>query len=409
MKQILLLLTAASVALAVPSASAAAQDRSVDLSSDWWPVVQQQIVDSEYHVTWQEQLTLDGVEGSWQAPNRNNGFRTFFLSDGIRVVPRTTEQPVWQLGLSLARIGRKGALQEVGTPRTVDVDQSRIESDRGAVIEWYVNDRNGLEQGFTLLERPEVAAAGPLHLELGISGSLVPRFSDDGQAIDFVSASEGVVLRYAQLVVLDATGTKLPAKLEGFTRKGAGGIRIVVDDGYAVYPVVVDPLLTSASWTDEGNQANEEFGFAVATAGDVNDDGYSDVIVGARLFDGGEADEGSVFVYHGSASGLGVTPAWQYESNMANAELGYSVQTAGDVNADGKSDVIVGCPMCDLAGAGEVAGGALVFHGSAAGLVTPPAWTGSGDQGGMEYGFSVAAAGDVDGDGFGDVLVGAPY
>jgi hypothetical protein len=61
--------------------------------------------------------------------------------------------------------------------------------------------------------------------------------------------------------------------------------------------------------------------FSVASAGDVNGDGYSDVIVGAyRLFDNGQTDEGRAFVYHGSASGLSTTPNWTAESNQASAQ-----------------------------------------------------------------------------------------
>jgi hypothetical protein len=85
----------------------------------------------------------------------------------------------------------------------------------------------------------------------------------------------------------------------------------------------------------------------VASAGDVNGDGYSDVIVGAYQFDNGETDEGRAFVYHGSASGLSTTPNWTAESNQAGAFFGASVASAGDVNGDGFSDVIVGAPLFD--------------------------------------------------------------
>jgi hypothetical protein len=53
-----------------------------------------------------------------------------------------------------------------------------------------------------------------------------------------------------------------------------------------------------AAWSAEADQANAEFGASVASAGDVNGDGGSDVIVGARLYDGGELNEGKAYVYH---------------------------------------------------------------------------------------------------------------
>lgn len=87
-----------------------------------------------------------------------------------------------------------------------------------------------------------------------------------------------------------------------------------------------------------------EFGVSVGAAGDVNGDGYSDVIVGAQNYFNGESGEGLAFVYHGSASGLSVTADWTAEGNQLNASFGYSVGGAGDVNGDGYSDVIVGAP-----------------------------------------------------------------
>ena len=120
------------------------------------------------------------------------------------------------------------------------------------------------------------------------------------------------------------------------------------------------------------------FGYSVATAGDVNGDGFSDVIVGAIWFDNGQTDEGRAFVYHGSASGLGLCPAWTAEGDQASALFGYSVATAGDVNGDGYSDVIVGAVQYDNGQTDE--GRAFVYHGSSSGLATSAAWTAESNQ-----------------------------
>src|SRR6185369_690605 len=92
----------------------------------------------------------------------------------------------------------------------------------------------------------------------------------------------------------------------------------------------------------EANLAGADFGRAVSTAGDVNGDGYADVIVGSPVFANGQAGEGRTFLYRGSASGLSPTPHWTDESNQAFALFGFAVGTAGDVNGDGYADVIVG-------------------------------------------------------------------
>ena len=135
-------------------------------------------------------------------------------------------------------------------------------------------------------------------------------------------------------------------------------------------------------------------------------DGYADVIVGAPLYDNGQEDVGRAFVYYGSESGLGSTPAWTAESDQEASAFGYSVSTAGDVNGDGFADVIVGAPQYDN---GQVwQGRAFVYYGSESGLATTSAWTAESDQAEAWFGLSVSTAGDVNGDGYADVIVGAP-
>src|SRR5207244_3966598 len=130
------------------------------------------------------------------------------------------------------------------------------------------------------------------------------------------------------------------------------------------------------------DQTGAHFGVSVATAGDVNGDGFTDVIVGADLYDNGETDEGRAFVYHGSVSGLLASPAWTAESDQPGAQFGVSVATAGDVNGDGFSDVIVGAFLFDNGETDE--GRAFVYRGSASGLAAAPAWTAESDQAGAE-------------------------
>ncbi len=155
----------------------------------------------------------------------------------------------------------------------------------------------------------------------------------------------------------------------------------------------------------ESDQAGANFGEAVGTAGDLNGDGYSDVIVGAYGYDNGQANEGVAFLYYGSASGLNSTPLI-LESNQAEAYFGYSVATAGDINGDGYSDIIVGAMQYDNGQTDE--GAAFVYYGSASGLNTTPVLL-EANQANANFGYSVATAGDVNGDGFSDVIVGANY
>jgi hypothetical protein len=100
-------------------------------------------------------------------------------------------------------------------------------------------------------------------------------------------------------------------------------------------------------WAAQSDQASSFFGNSVATAGDVNGDGYDDVIVGAYTYDDGQDNEGRAFVFHGSATGLSSVADWTAESDQGGAQFGYSVGTAGDVNGDGYGDTIVGAPSYD--------------------------------------------------------------
>lgn len=169
-------------------------------------------------------------------------------------------------------------------------------------------------------------------------------------------------------------------------------------------------LSATPGWTSTGDGLSDsEFGCSVACAGDVNGDGFSDVIVGARDADGLNWDSGKAFLYLGSAAGLATAPAWtSVGDDQGYAGFGTSVASAGDVNGDGYSDVIVGSPEFDSISWSE--GKAYLYLGEAGGLSTTPIWTSMGDdQPYTAFGLGVASAGDVNGDGFSDIIIGAPY
>ena len=132
------------------------------------------------------------------------------------------------------------------------------------------------------------------------------------------------------------------------------------------------PSISRARTSGDENVA--QFGFSVATAGDVNGDGYADVVVGARGHDSGSvvnSDRGRAYVYLGSASGLATSPAWTGSGDENGAEFGYSVATAGDVNGGGYAGVGVGARHHNAgAGLNAYRGRAYAYLGSASGLAT---------------------------------------
>lgn len=147
-----------------------------------------------------------------------------------------------------------------------------------------------------------------------------------------------------------------------------------------------------------GSEGGESFGISVSGGGDANGDGYDDVLCGARLADGPRGiDSGSVSLFSGRDGRL-LRKIWGADQGD---QFGHAVAFCGDVDADGADDFIVGAYMADqswlMAGAATVYSGATghrIYH-----------WLGDSPR--DWFGISVAGAGDIDGDGFADVIVGA--
>jgi hypothetical protein len=204
-------------------------------------------------------------------------------------------------------------------------------------------------------------------------------------------------------------GTAGDVNNDGYSDVIIGARRYSHDEPYEggafVYYGSATGLSATPDWSAEGNEENAWFGVSVSTAGDVNNDGYSDVIIGMDNWVSGCA--GKAFVYHGSETGLSDTPNWSLVYTPTEACFGASVGTAGDVNNDGFDDVIIGAPYYSNEQTKE--GAAFVFHGSGDGLSLTPNWMVESNQTEAYYGISVGTAGDITNDGYDDVLVGAPY
>jgi hypothetical protein len=191
--------------------------------------IEQELARREYRVS----RTLAGL----QAPNRAHGLRTWFEDDGVQVHDRTAEGSPRLLALSLAGVGRGATLVEPAVGAVVS-DGARVEIRRPGIVEWYENSEAGLEQGFTLERRPK--GEGPLVLELALRGAAARARGDE---LIFETRA-GRSLVYGKLVAHDAAKRELAAHLRV---EGPRRVRIVVDDTSAVYPVVVDPILTSGT------------------------------------------------------------------------------------------------------------------------------------------------------------------
>lgn len=197
----------------------------------------------------------------------------------------------------------------------------------------------------------------------------------------------------------DVNGDGVPDIIVGAYGNGSGGAgagRAYIYFGGSRMHLQPDVILT-------GEAPGDGFGVSVAAAGDLNGDGYGDVIVGANQNSAGGAGAGRAYIYFGGPH-VKSRPGLILTGEAAGDAFGYSVASAGDVNGDGYPDVIVGAYENSAAGAG--AGRAYIFYGGPK-MNTRPSLVLSGEAPGDRFGISVAGAGDMNKDGFADVIVGA--
>jgi hypothetical protein len=167
------------------------------------------------------------------------------------------------------------------------------------------------------------------------------------------------------------------------------------------------PLDTAADVTLVGGVANDYFGLHLASAGDVNGDGADDLVVGAHEQDTDGGSAGRAYVYYGTFGGVfDTTPDGIILGTAPGAYVGTAAESAGDVNNDGFADVVVGA-----VGFATNAGRVYVFLGgnTVAFNTTADAILGAFSASNDQFGYAAASAGDVNGDGFADVVAGAPF
>ncbi|MEA3209929.1 MAG: hypothetical protein QOE70_2986 [Chthoniobacter sp.] len=205
----------------------------------------------------------------------------------------------------------------------------------------------------------------------------------------------------------------------------SSGASYVVFGSKTGFPATLNlsALTGSNGFKIRGEAANDGSGFSVRGAGDVNGDHVDDVIIGAQGADANGTDSGAAYVVFGH-TGVFATPLTLSASMGANGfkilgeapggMAGASVSGAGDLNGDHVADVIIGAPLVDANGTDSgasyvVFGHTGTFGGtlSLAGLTAAEGFKIPGEVAGDQAGNSVSGAGDVNGDGIADVLLGA--
>jgi hypothetical protein len=339
------------------------------------------------HEVWRH--SFQRVDHGWETRNPGQQWTTAFDERGFLTRPQDGR---WTWGLELQGYGF-GAHQEGPASPAAD---ARAEGQRlsrewdDTVEEWFVNDRRGLEHGFTVKQRPPQAGRAEdaeLVFVLGIRGGLQPRVSADARSVSFHEGAGIAVLHYAGLKVWDARGVILPSRFE--TGKETNVFRLLVDERGAHYPVTIDPVAQQAYLKPAAvgtTQVRDAFGFSVAISGDT-------VTVGAPTEDSSTtgvvpnengAATGAVYVFVRNG-GVWTQQAYLKADNNTPGGFGESVAMSGDTIVVGKSREF-------LPG---VSGGVYVFVRSAGVWTQQALLTGSNFISNQRFGSSVAVSGDT--------------
>ncbi len=328
-----------------------------------------------------EPKPLPGGPAAYEGRNPAQQFNAYFTSEGLRLRSGAAAPETWQVALTLRRVGYGARAIEVAAGEVkaannrVEIRRESQTSDlKSQITEWYVNDPGGLEHGFTLAAPPPLERDGErLRLVMTLGGDLQARAADDGQSVALRNRSGEHTLHYSGLVVTDATGRELEARL-----MAAGNeLAIEVDDAAATYPVVIDPTFVQQQrLTANDGAASDLFGVSVALSGDT-------ALIGA--IGNGVAGAAYVFVRSGSA--------WTFQQKLTPADgaagddFGRSVALSGNT-------ALVGAYRDDIGVAAD-RGSAYVFVRSGTAWSEQQKLTASDGAADDNFGFAVALEGDT--------------
>jgi len=258
---------------------------------------------------------------------------------------------------------------------------------------------------------------GKVYLVLGSSGAWYDDISLSQVDDTFVGEVEDDKLGWDAVGAGDVNGDGLDdlwmsAPYNDEAASDAGQVYLMLGDA-ALYGGFVDVGNADASY--QGEASNDRVG-RIAGGGDLDGDGFDDLLVGSATNDEANSNAGQVYVIFGRETG------WYPDQTLADAdasfhgvevndEAGYSVAVAGDVNGDGFDDILIGAKYADVLATS--AGAAYLVLGSDSGWaqdlsVLDADASFAGMVADDRAGHRVAGAGDVDGDGFDDMLVSAP-
>jgi PKD repeat protein len=309
----------------------------------------QALTAARFGLQWREHAPGDGeTGGGYVGISHEQNLNAWFAEDGVTVRPTLPEEKLdqgWSTALRLRAYGYGKELIDVPSIVSRQVKDNRIEYQRRGkksevggqrldpqLTEWYENRAEGIEQGFTLNERPErgpqIANSEALRLVLSLSGDLRAVEVDKGREIQLVDPKGKRALSYSKLIAKDANGKVLAARMEA--KSEGREIALVVDDRGAAYPIVVDPVLweQQIKLTASDGQPQDQFGARVAISGDT-------IAIGANKDDvDGKTDQGSVYVFTRNGA------TWEEQGHFSSSDGLAGDQFGAAVAIDGNTMVV---------------------------------------------------------------------
>jgi|GEM_PF-1669438 len=425
------------------------------VTKDWYGKAVATISEREYNIR-----TFD-QPGVYGAVNHAQHLSYVFTDRGYAVKNFNEDgslKDTWRVQLLVAGIGRKGNLSTRHLQKSGLTGDRSLSFDYGDYALTYDNGNEGMEQRFILHKRP--AGRGGLQIEMALGGDLQAGIGDKDQLLLCSNDDKKTIrLVYDQLKVWDRNKRLLPAHMS------LDGNRLIlsVDDRGAAYPLTVDPLNHTPSWNGIGGgmgvtvsvAAPMVYGYSVSGAGDVNNDGIADLIIGAPTYtkiasititgtdlatatvNFGTGAVGAAFVYYGQNAVMPSTVAskvLQPGTLALGALFGFSVSTTGKIDAN-NSGVVIGAPGDQVLlnnillvptlypiGKVYVYAGSTFTTGDVTTVATTPTNTLTLAQADFNssflnagtflsplYGFSVSNGGNIKGGNIGSILVGCPF
>ncbi|MFN0275539.1 MAG: T9SS type A sorting domain-containing protein [Chitinophagales bacterium] len=363
-------------------------------------------VEGDVSQSWIEQVSADIETGSYnilalgndqfKVGNNAHGLQAYITSDAM-CLEGTNGFTDWSAKLQLKSISAGVQNVTIGNLIGTETNENNLAYRFDNLTVEYINTKEGLRQNFIVNNAPDDSKE--LSVNLSINTDLSLHVNDN----ELILTKNGSYLyKYKDLKVWDKNGKILPASM-GLKSDDLLALQVDITD--AVFPVTIDPLSTTYAWKVTGGQLNANLGFWICGDGDLNGDGYDDVAVGAPKYTNTENAEGAVFVYYGSASGLSTTPSWAKYGLQDSSDFGRCVSIEGDLNNDGYDDLVVGAPAYNNPSNNE--GKAWVYLGSASGLNSTSIWTYESNRKSAKFGDAVSIVDDTNGDGFDDLLIGA--